>query len=529
MVVDVGTGRGLMHRARDAWEQLPPNRRLALVLVLVGVIGTVALWAFLSSQVPYETAFRGLKEQDASAVVDKLRELQIPYQLGDDGTIRVPSTMVEEARIRVAGAGLLQGGEVGYEIFNQPSFGLSDFVQQVNYQRALEGELARSISQIDSVESARVHLAIPQPSVFISQQRDPSAAVMIALKPGRSIDKSQAQAIVNLVVGAVEGMKPSGVVLLDTQGRLLHKPDDATSDDPSAVSDQYAAQHAIEQNLQTRVQDLLDRVVGPGHSSAQVSVELDWSRTEATSEIYNPNNQQPLVRTSQDVKDTQASGAAVGGVPGVTSNVPTYQQVTPSPQGTGSEHTESNRTYELSRTVEKTQRTPGAVKRLSVAVAVDSSVADAATVDKLTKMVQSAVGFDAQRGDVVTVVPMPLKEVPGSTPATLPASFRQQWQTLEIARTLALVAGPLLAILVLGFVLLRRRSTRVVGSIRTMPVPAVAAPASPPITEAVSPMPLADPRRAYVRDRIAAIADRDPALVASILHAWVAEDKRGRQ
>lgn len=528
MVVDVDTGSTLLNRARDAWEQLPPTRRLALVIILFGVIGTVGLWGFLSSQVPYEAAFHGLKEQDAAAVVDKLRELQIPYQLDADGTIRVPSSMVEEARIRVAGAGLLQGGEVGYEIFNQPSFGLSDFVQQVNYQRALEGELARSISQIDSVASARVHLAIPQPSVFVSQQRDPSAAVMIGLKPGRTIDKSQAQAIVNLVVGAVEGMKPSGVVLLDTNGRLLHKPDDATGDDPSAVSDQYAAQHTIEQDLQSRIQALLDRVVGPGHSSAQVSIELDWSRTEATSEIYNPNNQQSLVRTSQDVRDVQTSAGMVGGVPGVTSNVPTYQQATPSPQGTSSEHTEASRTYELSRTVEKTQRTPGAVKRLSVAVAVDSNVADAATIDKLTTMVQGAVGFDAQRGDVVSVVPVPLKELPG-TPSAVPAtSFRQQWQTLELARTVALVVGPLLAILVLGLLLLRRRSPRVVGPIRTMPVPAVAAPASAPISEPAPPASPQDLRRAFVRDQIASIADRDPALVAAILHAWVSEDKRGR-
>lgn len=522
-------GVSLLYQVRDTWDGLAPTRRLALVVILIGVVGTLALWAFLSSQVPYETAFQGLKPADAALVTDKLKELQIPYQLDDGGTIRVPTSMVNDAKVQVAGAGILTGGTVGMEIFNQPSFGLSDFIQQVNYQRALEGEIARSIEQIDAVDSARVHLAIPQPSVFVSQQRDPSAAVIIALKPGRQIDKAQTQAIVNLVVGAVQGMKPSQVALLDTQGQLLHKEGDASGTDIGGASDHYTTQRAMEQDLGSRLQSMLDQVVGPGHSSTQVSLDLDWSTSEATSETYNPNGQPPLVLTSQDVTDSQGPGSTVGGVPGVTSNVPTYQQnPTPTTVVAGGAHTEASRTYQLSRTVEKTQNAPGTIKRVSVAVAVDSSVANPAMVADLTKMLQGAVGFDAKRGDVVTVVQVPLKQTPSLAAVGQAGGAQKQWQSLELARTAALVIGPVLAILVLGLLLLRRRSAGHAPRVRAMPVPEVSGPATSAMTVPVEAPQIQDSHRAFLRQQLGSIADKDPALVASLLQAWVKEDKGAR-
>ncbi|MGH2461099.1 MAG: flagellar basal-body MS-ring/collar protein FliF, partial [Chloroflexota bacterium] len=426
--------------------------------------------------------------------------------------------------------GVLTGGTVGYEIFNQPSFGLSDFIQQVDYQRALEGEIARSIDQIDVVDSARVHLAIPQPSVFVSQQKDPSAAVIVALKPGQELTKAQAQAIVNLVVGAVSGMKPSQVVLLDTQGQLLHKEGTTNGLDPASATDQYDTQLAMEQNLETRLQDMLDRVLGPGHSTAQVSLDLDWSTSEATSETYNPNAQPTQVANSQDVVDSQGAGATAGGVPGVTSNVPTYQQnPTPGPAGSGTTHTESSRTYDVSRTVQKTTSAPGTVTRISVAVAVDSSLANPAMVTSLTTMIQSAVGYDAKRGDVVTVVPVALKPVAADNSAATSAGAQKQQQTLALARMGALAVGPVLAILVLGLLLLRRRDpSKARPRVRTLPVPAVAGPATTAVTVPTETPRVQDAHRAFLRDQLGSIAEKDPALVASLLQAWVKEDKGAR-
>ena len=518
-------------RTRDQWTALSPTQRVGLAILLIGVLSTLALWLFLSSQVPYDVAFRDLKPDEAAAVTDKLKELQIPYQMDGDTTVRVPSAMVAEARVRVAGAGVLKGGSVGYEIFNQPSFGLSDFIQHVDYQRALEGELARSISQLDGIQSARVHLAIPRPSVFVSQQRDPSAAVVIGLNPGYHVDRTEARAIVDLVVGAVEGMKPAQVVLLDTQGQLLHQGDEWSGADPAGVGDQYATQRAMESDVESRLQQMLDRVLGTGHSTTQVSLLLDWSHSDTTSETYNPNGQQSQIKTDQEVHEVQTPGSPVGGVPGVTSNVPTYQQNTPVVgQGTGNERTESSKTFEVSKVVQKTQNAPGTVKRLSVSIAVDSGAVDATMVDTLTQMAKGAVGFDASRGDTVTVVPVPLKQLQGIAKDSSIATSSQQERTWEIARLAALVAGPVLAIIILALLLLGRRAPRKAKSIRVTAVPEVAAPAP-----ASTPLPIdtgarvPTPQHVLVREQIQAMAERDPALVASILKEWVREDRRKRQ
>ncbi|HLH72409.1 MAG TPA: flagellar basal-body MS-ring/collar protein FliF, partial [Chloroflexota bacterium] len=375
----------LLERIRDQWQRLPTNRRIGLLVIVVGIIGTVVLWGVMSSQVTYAVAFSDLQPADASAVASKLGELQIPYQLedgtGGTTTIRVPASLVSEARVQVAGAGILKGSGVGYEIFNQPSFGLSDFIQQVDYQRALEGELARSISQIDGIDSARVHLAIPQPSVFLAQQRDPSAAVVISLKPGYQIDRAHAQAIVDLVVGAVQGMKASQVVLLDTSGNLLHQTQDSTGGNLGALDDHFAVQQSLERNLTSQLQDMLDRVVGPGHSTVQVNVQLDWTSGDTTTDIYSPNGQQPQLTSDQELKEYLPPGS--GSVGGVATSLPTYQSITTTAALTstntsanGIQREQSNRTFQLSHTIQKTQLAPGTISRVSVAIAVDSNVAD---------------------------------------------------------------------------------------------------------------------------------------------------------
>lgn len=545
--------------AQNAWLALDRTKRLALVVLVVAIAGTISLWTYLGSQVPYEVAFGNVKAADAAPIVAKLKDLQIPYELNTapDGTttIRVPSYLADEARVQIAGAGLLQGNSVGYEIFNQPSFGISDFIQKVDYQRALEGELARSITQVDSVDSARVHLAIPQPSLFVSQQQDPSAAVIIGLKSGKTMDRAQANAIVNLVAGAVAGMKPSGVVLLDTQGHLLHSTDTtASAADPGSVGDQYATQRAMETDLQNRLQDMLDRVVGPGKSTAQVTLNLDWTSGDVTSETYLPNGTQPAIQSDQEVHDVSPAGASgAGGVPGVTSNVPVYQSATtpttPTPGATGtpspgatptsavptptvasgtatSEHVESNKTYQVSRTVEKTQKSPGVVTRLSVAIVVDSGSVSNGETAQLTQMVEAAVGYDAKRGDSVSVVAVPMK-ADATTPAANPADL-QTAQKMEYVRLAALAAGPLLAILVLAFLLLRRRPkpTPRIASVEALPTPGVSF--LPALADPAR-LPLAmDDRRAYIREQVNQLAEKHPSVVAAVLQAWMNEERENR-
>jgi flagellar M-ring protein FliF len=515
---------------------------MAIIFTVAGVVITLGLWAFISSQTPYSPAFSHVKSGDAAAIVDQLRQLTIPYQLNaeTDGTttILVPSSLADEARIRVAGANVVQGGSIGYEIFNQPTFGLSDFVQQVDYQRAQEGELSRSIAQLDSVESARVHLAIPQQSLFVSQQRDPSAAVMIALKPGRTLDKAQANAIVNLVVGAVSGMKASQVVLLDTQGQLLHQSTESASTtasaDPSAVSDQYAAQRTMERDLEQRLQDLLDGVVGAGHSRVQVSLVLDWTQGDLTSQTFLPGGQQPALQTNHVISDTEGlnnAAATVGGAAGVTSNVPTYQQQALSTTVSGSRpvtdtattHVDSNQTYQLSSTTERTQKTPGTVQRVSVAIALDSNVATGDVPSTVEKMVQAAVGYDGKRGDTVSVVTVPMAQQPNPNQLT-PVANRSTSPTGDLLSLAPFGAGAVVLLIVIAFFLLRRR--------RPAPVVLTAPQLVGPQTSGeaqLAPMEtlpvLGESRHAQIRERLTALAEQHPAVVAAALQAWLAEDE----
>ena len=521
----------LLARIRDQWRHLPPNRQVALLVIVAGIVGTLLIWGVLSSQVSYQMAFSNLQPTDASAVVTKLRELQIPYQMQDgaNGTtsIQVPSSLVNEARVQIAGAGILKGSGVGFEIFDQPSFGLSDFIQQVDYQRALEGELARSISQIDGISSARVHLAIPQPSVFVTQQQSPSAAVVIGLKPGYQIDPAEAQAIVDLVVGAVQGMKPDQVVLLDTSGNLLHQTQSASGTNVGTFDNQLSVQQSMEHDLAAELQNMLDRVLGPGHSTVQVNLQLDWTSGEATTDTYSPNGQPPQVTSDQELRDYVAPGTTAGGIAGISSNIPSYQGVTSSTalsptaaisSTTGLQRAQSNLTYQLSHVVKKTQIAPGAVTRVSVAIAVDSSVANAAMIANLTKMAEGAVGFDSSRGDVVSVVPVAFKATTPAAPAPLAAVYPY----LPIAQVAAMVIGPVLAILVLALLVRRRGRRDAMPTVLTMPVGAL-----PPASTALnrsSPMVGMESRKAFMRDHLQAIAEDDPAHIAALLQAWVKQD-----
>lgn len=521
----------LLTRFQGYWQRLPTSRQIAMLVIIAGVGATLLIWGVLSSQVSYQVAFTNLQPTDASAVVNKLRELQIPYQLEDGGngttSIQVPSSLVNEARVQVAGAGVLKGPGVGFEIFDQPSFGLSDFIQQVDYQRALEGELARSILQIDGVDSARVHLAIPQPSVFVTQQQSPSAAVIIGLKPGYQMDPAHAQAIVDLVVGAVQGMKPAQVVLLDTSGNLLHQTQSTSGTSFGALDNHLAVQQSMEHDLASRLQSMLDRVLGPGHSTVQVNLQLDWTSGEATSDTYSPNGQTPQITSDQELRDYVAPGSSVGGVAGVTSNIPSYQGLTSttgiSPTATitstsGLQRVQSDRTYQLSHVVKKTQLAPGSISRVSVAIAVDSSVANAATIASLTKMAQGAVGYDSSRGDVVSVVPMAFKS---ATPVTSPP-VSPVFRYLPIAQVAAMVIGPVLAILVLALLVRRRNRRDESLTVLTRPVEALPPVSSPVVS--TPPRLRQDPGKAYIRQSLNAIVDEDPAYVAAMLQSWLNEE-----
>ncbi len=401
-------------------RQLPPLQRFALLGVpaalLAALVVMVTLWG-AGEKEQQQVLYSQLNMQDAGAIAAKLKEMKVPYTLKGDGTtILVPAAMVLDARLRLATEGLPQGGGVGYEVFgNSPLGGMTDFMQKLNYRRALQGELARTIGRIAAVHSARVHLVIPEKALFREQQEKTTASVALTLVPGRHLASEQIRGITQLIASSVPGLDPQDVVIVDDTGQILRK--DERTNTLAQPEAQLAHQRAQESDLERKVQTLLEPAVGKGKVQARVSVTLDFQQLERTEERYDADN--PAIRSQQRVKE-EGTGTGFGamGTPGVRTNVP--EGVPPgSPPGAGDKHTSSRQTEmvnnELSKTITKVVAPTGEIKKLSVAVLVDGTYQagvkgerqyvprSAEELAKYREIVKSAVGFNESRGDRVDV------------------------------------------------------------------------------------------------------------------------------
>ncbi|MFP3186720.1 MAG: flagellar basal-body MS-ring/collar protein FliF, partial [Paraburkholderia sp.] len=417
---DLGGGGlgGNFSQRLSGLTQMRGNPRAPLIFavaVLVAVV--VGLW--LWSRAPdYKVLYSNLSDQDGGAIITALQQANIPYKFSDGGgAILVPSEQVHEMRLRLASQGLPKSGSVGFELMDNEKFGISQFAEQVNYQRALEGELERTIESLSTVKSARVHLAIPKPSVFVRDHEAPSASVLVNLYPGRVLDEGQVMAITHMVASAVPEMPPRGVTIVDQDGNLLTQPPASAGLDASQLK--YVQQ--VEHNTQQRIDAILAPLFGAGNAHSQVSADVDFSQVEQTSENYGPNGtpQQAAIRSQQTSSDTELSQGGASGVPGALSNQPPQPASAPinAPNGASgtsttpiSDRKDATTNYELDKTVRHVQQSMGNIKRLSVAVVVNYlRVVDAKghatmqplTADKLAQvnqLVKDAMGFDAQRG-----------------------------------------------------------------------------------------------------------------------------------
>src|SRR6266849_4335778 len=312
------------------WSGLSRGQRIGFGVVGAGLVGLLFIVSTVGRGADTAIAFSGLSTDDMAAIVTKLKDAKIPYELGDGGTIRVPSGQVQDARLATAGMGLSGKPATGsgFELFNQPSFGQTEFTQKVNYQRALENEIARSIDQMDAVDTSRVHLVMPQQTLFSSQQKDTTASVMLKLKPGKRLDSAQSRSISNLIAGSVEGLKPQNLTIVDVNGNTLTPDDNGNLTGLSSKQlDFFFNDTATTEN---NLQAMLDRVLGGGKANVRVSALMNWDQTEQTSETFTPSDPtQTPIRTSHDITETTNGGSATaGGVPGAASNngsVPTYQ------------------------------------------------------------------------------------------------------------------------------------------------------------------------------------------------------------
>ncbi len=412
-------------------KNIPKNRLYIYIGILVAVIGGSAICLSFLQKEEYQSLFAGLSTEDASMIVTKLKEQKIPYRLEANGTtISVPKERIADVRLALASANALPGGgSVGLELFDKTNYGMTEFMQNVNYKRAIQGELTRTINQMPEVAASRIHIAIPEKTLFTDKEQETTASVFLKLRQGKQLSKEQVLGIVNLIAGSVEGLKPENVVVVDSTGRMLHRTGDSSSD-VMLSGQQYELQRNVEKTIENSVQSMLDTFLQNSKSIVRASVDLNLRKVEKTEENFLPDKTAVSAERKSSEKMT-SSRPRPGGVPGVPANLAKVtskgagQDVKTEEQNVNtSEKQDSNVTYEVSKSVEKIVEPFGDIKRISLAVLVDGKYEKVKgkkgeelkyiprsqpELDNIKNLVVRAAGFDEQRGDKIEVLNMPFE------------------------------------------------------------------------------------------------------------------------
>jgi flagellar M-ring protein FliF len=426
----------------EGFNRLDNTRKIWLMVALAAAIAIVVgavLWARTPT---YRVLFANVDGRDGGAILAQLSQLNVPYRMGDGGaSIMVPEEVVYDTRLKLAAQGLPRGGATGFELLDNPRLGISQFAEQVNYQRALEGELARTVESIGAVRSARVHLAIPRPSVFVREAQQPSASVLVELERARLLDPEQVAGIVHLVSSSVTGLSPKQVTVVDQSGNVLSaRSEGNTTAGLDATQLKYRKE--IERDIAARIESIVVPVVGSGNVKAQVAADIDFSQVEQTSETFRPNPrpEESAVRSRQE-SESQSNGPGAGGVPGALSNQPpgaaaapiAAPPAAPAPAAAAgaapaaaaapavaeqqSRQRESTVNFELDKTIRYTKGPVGSIRRVSAAVVVNFRRVEgkageapsfkaltAKEVEQITNLSREAMGFSKERGDTLNVV-----------------------------------------------------------------------------------------------------------------------------
>ncbi len=518
----------------------------ARVALMAGGAATIvalmaAVW-FWGQQPSYRVLFANYSDRDGGAIVAALQQMNVPYQVADGGgAILVPEKQVHDVRLKLASQGLPKGSGVGFELMENQKLGTSQFLEQVNFQRALEGELARTIQSLANVQSARVHLAMPKASVFLRDQQKPTASVMLNLHPGRPLEPQQVSAIVHLVASSVPELPVAGVTVVDQGGNLLSENDRPKSSnqlDPSQLK--YVDE--IQQAIARRIESILTPVVGQQNVRAEVSAEIDFSTSEQAAESYRPNQtpESTAIRSQHQSESQNTGSANAGGVPGALSNTPPQPATAPvtnppqqpaqaaAAQPPSSRQKDSTVNYELDKTLRVTQQLMGGVKRLSVAVVVNHRT----ELDKqgkpvtralsetektaITDLVKEAMGYNKERGDTLNVLNSAfVRNVPEAAPE-LPL-----WKDPDNI-ALAKEAGRYLLIAAaLAFLYFRQLKPllRRMREPEPLPEPVPVEPVLAAETELLPPAPA--PAKPNDLELARQIAKDDPRIVANVVRQWV--------
>ncbi len=432
--------------------QMSGQQKMGLIVAVAALIAVaVGLWLW-GSPPAHRLLDRNRAARAGGAIIDSLQQMNVPYKFAEGGgALLVPSNQVHEVRLRLASQGLPKGGTVGFELMENQKFGTSEFLEQVNYKRALEGELARSVQTLASVQTARIHLAIPKPTVFVKDQQSPGASVVLALYPGRTLDAGQVNAVIHLISSSVPNMPAKNVTVVDQSGTLLSAPSEGGNGVLDASQLKYV--HEVEQDFSKRIEDMVAHLVGAKNVRAQVTADIDFTQAEQTAETYKPNQppNQAAVLSQQMLESSNPSGVQPGtGIPGALTNQPpvpaTAPLTTPAPaapanaknaaaagaapaaapvtavQSTASTRKESTTNFQVDRTISHTKLPVGAIRRLSVAIVLNNhTVTDNAgkvssrplsesEKAQITTLVKDSVGFDEKRGDTLSLLNSPFDE-----------------------------------------------------------------------------------------------------------------------
>ncbi|HEY5799795.1 MAG TPA: flagellar basal-body MS-ring/collar protein FliF [Burkholderiaceae bacterium] len=541
----------LINPERPPFYQTPFGRNVLLGAGIAGVLVLMAVVWMWTAKEDDRVLYSNVTDRDGGAIIASLTALNIPYKHGEGGVILVPASKVHEARLKLAAQGLPKGGNVGFELMENQKLGVSQFLEQVNFQRATEGNLAETIQQISAVQSVRVHLALPKPQVFVRDQQKPTASVLLTLHQGRALDRGQVIAIVHLVASSVPELTPSNVTVLDQNGNLLSDTDKTGKGlDPNQLK--YVMQ--LQQSVVKQVESIVAPIVGDKNVRAEATADVDFSQIEQAAESYRPN-QPPEKATIRSLQTSESLNGTQGasGVPGALTNQPPNPSAAPieatnsttASQANGpnsSSRRDATTNFEVDKTVRYSQTAMGGLKRLSVGVVLNYK----RTVDKagkvtikaltdaekaqITELVRQAMGFNAERGDSLNVSNIPFEGVDKPEPVPEPVPW---WKNKENWDIIIKVGKFLLGALALSYIffkLLRpllRPVLRKLDQITSTPEP-------PPVVEVIETEAeiLAKTALQEMEEKMAVgyrenlqmaknLAKEDPRVVANVIKAWV--------
>jgi len=542
----------LLQQFKDVWGRFSRTQKILLVGIPTALFVGLLVFILISSQSRFEVLYSHLEQKDAAEVTTELKKENIPYKLASKDNfvmVLVPSEKVYDTRLTLAGQGLPRGSGVGYEIFDQPKWGSTDFTQKVNYKRAIETEMARTIGSLQQIESARVSIVMPEPELFTEKEKPTTASVVLELKPESQLKKEQVRGIVHLVAASVEGLKPENISVIDSKGNILsafiqEEQEENNPDSPEGTAltqqakltlHQMEVQQSYEKELEHKVTTMLNKVLGGSSRFAvSVSAELNFDKQENDSEIFEPVvDGQGIARSTQSKKEQYVGdggfpASIVGGVPGTDSNIPGYQAVA----GANSQYSKEENTtnYEINRTVKHNVVAPGSPKRVSVGVFVDNLQPQ--QVDAIKTAVRAAAGLDLNRGDQVEVENMPFDNTQAL--ASLKESQMEEHQNfiMTVGKIGLLVLMAFGVLLFLRSLLKPKKEKQYVETLDELPEEPVMMPqVEDIITTDVTAEDLARAesardakKREAVRKEVFDMANKNPENIAQIIKKWLSEE-----